>query len=71
MMTVSEVSQYLRVHPSTIYKLLKKRELPALKVARDWRFLVECVDEWMKQQEKKVSNSLTSQSDSTPPREPA
>ena len=29
MMTVREVSAYLRVHPSTIYRLLKHHQIPA------------------------------------------
>jgi excisionase family DNA binding protein len=45
-MTVQEVSQYLRVHPSTIYRLLKKNQLPAFRVGSDWRFNVEAIDRW-------------------------
>jgi excisionase family DNA binding protein len=28
-LAVSEVGNYLRIHPSTIYRMLKKHELPA------------------------------------------
>ncbi len=31
-MTVKELSEYLRVHPSTIHKLLKRGELPGFRV---------------------------------------
>ena len=33
-----EVADYLRVHPSTIYRLLRRKELPAFKVGRGWYF---------------------------------
>jgi excisionase family DNA binding protein len=46
-MTVEEVSEYLRVHPSTIYRLLRKRQLPAFKVGSDWRFNLESLDRWV------------------------
>jgi len=46
-MTVEEVSEYLRVHPSTIYRLLTKRQLPAFKVGSDWRFNLESLDRWV------------------------
>lgn len=46
MMTVKELSEYLRVHPSTIYKLLRRRELPGFRVGSDWRFRVEVIDHW-------------------------
>jgi len=45
-MTLEEVANYLRVHPSTIYRLLKKRQLPAFKVGSDWRFNLESIDRW-------------------------
>ena len=44
--TVREVSDYLRVHPSTIYRLLRERQLPAFRVGSDWRFNVEAIDRW-------------------------
>jgi len=46
-LTVSEVSHYLRVHPSTIYRMLKKHQLPAFRVGSDWRFTVEALDKWL------------------------
>jgi excisionase family DNA binding protein len=49
-LTVSELSDYLRVHRSTIYRLLKKGQLPGFKIGSDWRFNVEAIDEWRLQQ---------------------
>jgi excisionase family DNA binding protein len=46
MMTVTELSEYLRVHPTTIYKLLRRGELPGFRVGSDWRFHVEVIDRW-------------------------
>ena len=43
-MTVKELSGYLKVHPSTIYRQLKRGRLPAFKVGSDWRFNVESID---------------------------
>lgn len=45
-LTVQEVSSYLRVHPSTIYRMLKKNQLPAFRVGSEWRFTVEAIDKW-------------------------
>ena len=45
-LTVQEVSGYLRVHSSTIYRMLKKNQLPAFRVGSDWRFTVEAIDKW-------------------------
>jgi excisionase family DNA binding protein len=37
---------YLHVHPSTIYRLLKKQGLPAFRVGGRWRFDSEAIDKW-------------------------
>lgn len=49
-LTVKELADYLRVHTSTIYRLLKYRRLPAFKVGSDWRFNMESIDRWREQQ---------------------
>jgi excisionase family DNA binding protein len=43
-MTVREVSAYLHVHPSTIYRMLKHHQIPAFRVGSDWRFNIEMID---------------------------
>ncbi len=45
-LTLENVAEYLRVHPSTIYRLLKRKQLPAFKIGRDWRFSLESIDRW-------------------------
>jgi excisionase family DNA binding protein len=45
-MTVRELADYLRVHPTTIYCQLKCGQLPAFRVGSDWRFNVETIDRW-------------------------
>jgi excisionase family DNA binding protein len=50
-MTVKELSDYLKVHPSTIYRQLKRGRLPAFKVGSDWRFNVESIDRWRLEQD--------------------
>ena len=45
-MTLEEVSRYLHVHPSTVYRLLKRREIPAFRIGSDWRFNIEAIDTW-------------------------
>jgi excisionase family DNA binding protein len=48
--TVGELAEYLRVHRSTLYRLLKKQQLPGFKIGGDWRFNVEAIDRWRMQQ---------------------
>ena len=44
--TVADLSNYLRVHRSTVYRLLRKGDLPGFKIGSDWRFNVEAIDHW-------------------------
>jgi excisionase family DNA binding protein len=53
-LTLGNVAQYLRVHPSTIYRLLKRRQLPAFKVGRDWLFTRDSIDRWRADAERSV-----------------
>jgi excisionase family DNA binding protein len=50
-MTVRDVSAYLQVHPTTIYRLLRRNQIPAFHVGSDWRFNVETIDSWRLEQE--------------------
>jgi excisionase family DNA binding protein len=52
-LTVTEVAEYLHVHPSTIYRLLRKREIPAFRVGSDWRFNRESIDDWRTARERR------------------
>jgi excisionase family DNA binding protein len=49
--TVPELALYLRVHTSTVYRHLKRGDIPAFKLGRDWRFNIESIDEWRLRQE--------------------
>jgi excisionase family DNA binding protein len=55
-MTVHDLAAYLRVHPSTIYRLVKRRELRAFKVGADWRFNREAIDRWRLAQMARVES---------------
>jgi excisionase family DNA binding protein len=48
--TIGELAEYLRVHRSTLYRLLKKQQIPGFKIGSDWRFNVEVIDQWLMQQ---------------------
>ena len=47
MMNVNELATYLHVHKTTIYRLLKRRQLPGFRVGSKWRFDIESIDRWI------------------------
>ncbi len=46
-MTLADVAAYLRCHPSSIYRLLKRGEIPAFRIGSDWRFRRADIDRWI------------------------
>lgn len=48
-LTIGELSDYLRIPRSTLYKLAQEGEIPGQKVGRRWRFLREAVDRWLEE----------------------
>lgn len=46
-MTPKEAAKYLGFHLVTIYRLLKKKEIPAVKIGGQWRFKKDILDNWL------------------------
>ena len=46
-MTLDEVSGYLRIPPSSLYKLAREGKIPCQKVGKHWRFHREALDAWL------------------------
>ena len=49
-LTVKEVGEALRVHPSTLYRLVREGRIPAFRVGSEWRFRKEGIVRWMIEQ---------------------
>lgn len=49
-LTIREVSEYLKVTERTIYRLAAAKQIPAFKVGGSWRFSRSDIDLWIKQQ---------------------
>ena len=51
-LTSKGVSDLLRVHESTIYKLSRKGKIPGFRIGSDWRFHRRWILRWMAEQTK-------------------
>jgi excisionase family DNA binding protein len=49
MLTAQELAAYLRVNRSTVYRLLKKGELPGFRIGSEWRFRIDEVNRWFRE----------------------
>lgn len=46
-LTVQEVARYLRVHAMTVYRMIRRGDLPGVRVGRGWRFKRDQIDRWL------------------------
>jgi excisionase family DNA binding protein len=49
-MTTEEVLEYLQVNLRTVYRLIKNKNIPAIRVGRQWRFRRRDIDAWLESQ---------------------
>ena len=53
-LTITELSAYLKISKSTLYKLAQEGKLPGQKIGRHWRFHKVVIDRWLG--DKKAKN---------------
>lgn len=51
-MTIEELAKYLRLHTSTVYRMVRMGQIPASKIGNQWRFRKDVIDSWITEQEK-------------------
>jgi excisionase family DNA binding protein len=56
-LTALELAMYLRIHPTTVYKLAKRGELPAFKVGGDWRFNRASIEKWLESRKNRFPDN--------------
>jgi two-component system response regulator (stage 0 sporulation protein F) len=47
LMDVKQTAEYLKMNKMTVYKLAKAGKIPAFKIASEWRFKKEVIDQWL------------------------
>jgi excisionase family DNA binding protein len=47
-LSVDEIAAYLGIKPDTVYKWIERRNMPAHKVGRLWKFQATEIDEWVR-----------------------
>ncbi len=62
-MSVDEIASYLGVSKDTIYGWIAKREMPAHKVGRLWKFKSDEVDDWVRAEKASEEGGAQSEKD--------
>jgi excisionase family DNA binding protein len=50
--SVAETAQYMGIKRDTLYKWIIRKDIPAHKVGRLWKFKLKEVDDWIKNGQK-------------------
>lgn len=45
--SLEDIAKYLGVSKDTIYRWISKKQMPATKIGRQWKFKLSKVDEWI------------------------
>jgi len=53
-LTIEELSAYLKISKSTLYKLVREGKIPCQKIGRHWRFRKETIDRWLDENENRT-----------------
>ena len=56
--SVIETAQYLGIKQDTLYKWIHRKDIPANKVGRLWKFKLTEVDAWIKSSSRSNNKSL-------------
>jgi excisionase family DNA binding protein len=51
LMDFNEALQYLRLSRATVLRLIYRKQIPATKIGRQWRFNRERLDKWVRDHE--------------------
>ena len=55
-MTIKELSEYLKIAEKTAYRFALEKKIPGFKVVAAWRFRKSEIDGWIKEQENEIKN---------------
>jgi len=47
-LTIEDLSAYLKISKSTLYKLVREGKIPSQKVGRHWRFHKDAIERWLR-----------------------
>lgn len=56
--TADEIARYLRVHPYTVKRLARAGKIPGFKIGDQWRFDVQEIEDWKKNQGKVETSKI-------------
>ncbi|MDA3959138.1 helix-turn-helix domain-containing protein [Oceanispirochaeta sp.] len=55
--TIKDLSKYLRIAESSLYKLVREGKIPGQKIGKTWRFFKPAIDSWLSEKSENRENT--------------
>lgn len=55
-LTIRQLAEYLMVSEKTVYRMLDRNQLPAMRVGAQWRFRRNDIDAWLTDEVRRVEH---------------
>jgi len=52
LLNLEELAEYIGVSNTTVYRYIKQKKIPAIKIGHLWKFRKESIDTWLREQER-------------------
>jgi excisionase family DNA binding protein len=59
----NQAGRVLKMHPVTVREMAARRELPAFKIGKVWRFRASSLDRWIVERIESASHQLSPQNE--------
>lgn len=57
-MTLKEVAEYLRIHQTTLRKLIRRGEILGFKIGSDYRFRRDEIEKWLAEKQRSAAGAF-------------
>jgi excisionase family DNA binding protein len=54
LLSVEDLAEYLQLSTKTVYRMLRRGDIPCYRVGNQWRFRKEAIDAWLENDEPMV-----------------
>ena len=55
LLSAEEAAVHLRIHPKTLQRMARERQVPSIRMGKYWRFHLSTLDVWLRAQENQCS----------------
>jgi len=63
LLSVEELAEYLQLSTKTVYRMLRRGQVPCYRVGNQWRFRKETIDAWLENEQQQPLEAAGTESE--------